>query len=140
MASDLQHLAEPSVSEATVTESPSPAPEPEGFSRPTLSWIRGRPLIPHRVQLRKALKASVLRCCAHPAYAKLEQLAKGNNIRTGALLDILWRVHAPPSLRALSVVARNLWSSLVMLRSDLWRRSRSLRPRSMAMPAGVARL
>lgn len=117
MASDLQHLAEPSVSEATVTESPSPAPEPEGFSQTDPILDPWSPADPASGSAAKALKASVLRCCAHPAYAKLEQLAKGNNIRTGALLDILWRVHAPPSLRALSVVARNLWSSLVMLRS-----------------------
>ena len=61
-------------------------------------------------------RARQLRCCSHPLFAALENLAESNQHHKQLLLEIAWRMHFPPSLRALPIVARNIWRSLVMLR------------------------
>jgi hypothetical protein len=61
-------------------------------------------------------KARPLRCCAHPLFDELEKLAEKHPEYRPVLLAMAWRVHMPPSLRALSIVAGNLRRSLILLR------------------------
>jgi len=56
-----------------------------------------------------------LRCCAHPLFYELEKLTENHPEYRPALLSMAWRVHMPPSLRALPIVARNLWRALAQL-------------------------
>ena len=63
----------------------------------------------------KPIRARQLRCCARPLFPALEELAEDHQHYKPVLLEIAWRMHFPPSLRALPIVARNIWRSLVML-------------------------
>ena len=56
-----------------------------------------------------------LRCCANPLYPALLGIARKQNKDLELLFTILWSINAPPSLRALPRVARNLRRSLLIL-------------------------
>jgi hypothetical protein len=56
-----------------------------------------------------------LRSCAKPLYPALLKIARAKNKDLELLFTILWSINAPPSLRALPRVARNLRKSLLIL-------------------------
>jgi len=100
----------------TVAEFSVPAPALESDSQllggkcgPTGLSISGTD------KIKSAQPKATLRSCANPRYPALLNIARRKGKDLELLLAILWSINAPPSIRALPRVARNLRRSLLIL-------------------------
>jgi hypothetical protein len=93
-----------------------PAPALESHSEP-LEERSGPTAIPicDAVKIESAKPNTKLRSCKNPRYPTLLDIARKNKKDLELLFTILWSINAPPSLRALPRIARNLRRSLLIL-------------------------